>query len=411
MKWYAWILVAIVCVAPTAPAAHADRSYTVRSGDTLARIARRFRVPISDLRRANRLRGDNVRIGARLTIPGRGSAAQARREGFHVVRRGETISHIARRYRVTAQSLRRTNRLRGDSIRIGQRLRIPGRRRENRMPRLETRALRPDQTAAEERATRLDLGATRVGQNLVSQPPDPRWIAAAARAPRSIPAHAYGVGTPIDADAEEEDDEEEEVSEDEHVPDETEDEEDPDPATDATDAPEPTAGPGTLGMPIDGGTFMRGWGSGRGGYHLAVDIYAPPGTPIVASERGLVAYAGTGMGGYGRFVILVHPNGLVTAYAHNRELLVVTGELVARGQVISLLGNTGLSRGPHLHYMLVHDGAHCDPLPLLRPRIRFRNGRPVTTDIATWTDTKPDEVQCLPRSARPYPGNRRRRRR
>src|SRR5690606_31569504 len=126
-------------------------------------------------------------------------------------------------------------------------------------------------------------------------------------------------------------------------------------------------GPGTFHHPLEGGHFLRGWGSGAGGYHLALDLYTPPGSPIRAVERGIVAYSGTGVRGYGRFVILVHPSGLVTAYAHNRESLVVAGELVARGQVIARLGNTGISRGPHLHFMLIDDGEHCDALPLLRP--------------------------------------------
>ncbi|MEO0326629.1 MAG: M23 family metallopeptidase [Myxococcota bacterium] len=153
---------------------------------------------------------------------------------------------------------------------------------------------------------------------------------------------------------------------------------------------------------------MRGWGSGAGGYHLAIDMYEPPGSPVRAAERGVVAYASTGVRGYGRFVLVVHPNGTTTGYAHLREALVVPGELVARGQVLGRLGNTGLSRGPHLHFMLLHEGEHCDPMPLFRPALARRNGWPVGEARARWVEARPAAVRCLPRSARPYGGRRRR---
>lgn len=396
--------------------ANADRSYTVRSGDTLARIARRFHVNIRSIRRANRLRGDNIRQGTRLTIPGvGGSAREARRNGRHVVRRGDTLGGIARRYRVSVRELRRANRLRGDNIRLGSQLRIPGRRRENRLPRVAVRPVRASAAENAARAEELGLGSVRAAHQLMTAEPDPRWAEAAADAPTLIPSDAYGVGTPIDPDqtpsaiAEEEQD----VPEGHEVPE--EDDEDLEvaaPEGEGDEGPEPPAGPGTLRLPVDDGIFLRGWGSGPGGYHLAVDIYAPPGTPVHAAARGIVAYAGTGLRGYGRFILIVHPSGRVSAYAHNRENLVTAGERVAKGQIISLLGNTGLSRGPHVHFMYIQNGEHCDPLPLIRPRIRHRGGRLAETSPATWTfgGEQPEEVQCLPRSARPHPGTRRRRR-
>ncbi|HJL04289.1 MAG TPA: LysM peptidoglycan-binding domain-containing protein [Polyangiaceae bacterium LLY-WYZ-15_(1-7)] len=426
------LLVALGFALTIAPnAAEADRRYRVRSGDTLSEIARRFRISVSELRRANRMRGDRLREGQTLRIPSRGSrrarARAARRAGYHLVRRGDTLSEIAARYRVPIRALRRANRIRGENIRVGQRLRIPGRRRENPLSRVQPRPLRPDQEAAAPRAEQLGLGTERVAQTLLKDPPEPAWVEAAAAAPEQIPAHAYGVGTPITEREVEEIDAESGVDDgvgiDESADEELEghdhdDDDHPDPAAggedegeDAEESPEPPAGPGTLALPLPEGHYMRGWGSGAGGYHLAIDMYSPPRTPVHAAERGVVAYASHGVRGYGRFVIVVHPSGLVTAYAHLHEALVVPGELVARGQVVGLLGNTGLSRGPHLHFMLVHDGEHCDPLPLFRPRLRLRNGRLVETTPAAWTGEEPEAVRCLPRSARQHPGQRRRRRR
>ncbi|MEM7608729.1 MAG: LysM peptidoglycan-binding domain-containing protein [Myxococcota bacterium] len=385
------------------PTAKADRNYTVRAGDTLARIARRFHTSVRSLRRANRLRSDSLRVGARIRIPVGGSAREARRRGEHLVRSGDSLNRIARRYRVSVRALRRVNGLRSDRIRAGQRLIIPGRRRENRAPRVAERPLRPSQAGAAARAEALELGSVATAHAILGDGVEARWREAAEGAPLAVPEDARAL--------------------DSHPP--------------AERTP-----PGTMLHPLVGEArhFMRGWGSGAGGYHLAVDLYAPPGSPIRAAERGIVAYAGSGLGGYGRFVIVVHPNGRATAYAHNREVLVRAGELVAQGQVVSLLGNTGLSRGPHLHFMLIHEGKHCDPSPLLRPLPQRRNGQEQAAPV-TWPDTQSDAseqvgaqndapnaeepsgdeaagsadddtpVRCLPRSARPHPGAQRRRRR
>ncbi|MBZ0121234.1 MAG: M23 family metallopeptidase, partial [Sandaracinaceae bacterium] len=127
------------------------------------------------------------------------------------------------------------------------------------------------------------------------------------------------------------------------------------------------------------------------------------------AERGVVAYSGTGVRGYGNFVILVHPNGWVTAYAHHRRNLVVAGQLVERGEVIAEVGSTGFAQGPHLHFMLVSEGRHCDPMPLFRPALR-REG--VEHVEAVWdAELRPSVVQCLSREERPHPHYERGRRR
>ena len=380
-----WLLLSCGLVFVFASLVQADRGYTVRSGDTLTRIARRFRVSVDEIKRKNRLRSDRVREGMRLRIPSRGDRRGAYRAGYHVVRSGETLSRIARRYRVPLAAFRRLNRIDGDRLREGQRLRIPGRRAENPLPRVQARPLRSDQEVARLHAERLGLGDVRVGQRLLVEAPEPAWVEAASQAPLEI------------VTSEEESEDVERVS-----------------VEAAEDGHDDEPEPGTLGLPIDTAYYMRGWGSGAGGYHLAVDIGSPPGTPIRAAERGIVAYVGHGIRGYGRFVMIIHPSGFITAYAHNRETLVVAGELVRRGQIIARLGNTGLSRGPHLHFMLLHQGQHCDPLPLFRPLIRYRTGGEVTTKIANWSQGRPSEVRCLSRQSRRHPGVRwppRRRRR
>ena len=110
-------LVLALCLATALPAA-AEREHRVRPGQTLAAIARRYRVNVADLRAANRLRSARLRPGQTLTIPDR---------GVTYVRQGETLSHIARRMHVSVDDLRRANRLRRNArIRPGQRLVMPG---------------------------------------------------------------------------------------------------------------------------------------------------------------------------------------------------------------------------------------------------------------------------------------------
>jgi murein DD-endopeptidase MepM/ murein hydrolase activator NlpD len=85
--------------------------------------------------------------------------------------------------------------------------------------------------------------------------------------------------------------------------------------------------------------------------HRGIDIGAPRGTPILASASGTVSLAHTGWsGGYGNMVIIEHPNGTKTLYAHMSKIAIHTGEEVAQAQVIGYVGSTGHSTGPHLHF-------------------------------------------------------------
>ncbi len=84
----------------------------------------------------------------------------------------------------------------------------------------------------------------------------------------------------------------------------------------------------------------------------AVDIGSPTGTPIVAAAAGVVDFVNAGGygGGYGSYVIIQHPNGTKTLYAHMSRVATSRGESVAQGQVIGYVGSTGRSTGPHLHF-------------------------------------------------------------
>jgi murein DD-endopeptidase MepM/ murein hydrolase activator NlpD len=160
---------------------------------------------------------------------------------------------------------------------------------------------------------------------------------------------------------------------------------------------------GTLRFPVPSGYATRGFGSGKGAYHQAMDIAAPLGTKVRAAAGGLVAYAGNQVSGYGNMVILVHPGGFVTLYAHNQKNLVLAGQRVRRNAVIAELGSTGRSKGPHVHFELLYAGQNCDPAPLFRPAAQRKNGALFATIPSAWKQPhkKPKTLRCAARKHHP----------
>lgn len=111
------------------------------------------------------------------------------------------------------------------------------------------------------------------------------------------------------------------------------------------------------------GRVISGY-SGKGG-NEGINIAVPEGTPIKAAEGGTVAYAGSELKGYGNLVLIRHPNGYVSAYAHNGELKVKRGDTVKRGQVVASSGQSGNVSSPQLHFELRKGSAPVDPTPYL----------------------------------------------
>lgn len=100
--------------------------------------------------------------------------------------------------------------------------------------------------------------------------------------------------------------------------------------------------------------------------HSAIDIGDKTGNPIYAAEAGKVETAGWNNGGYGYYVIINHGNGLKTLYAHASKVLVEDGDTVARGETIALIGSTGRSTGPHLHFEVKLNGGKQNPLNYIK---------------------------------------------
>ncbi len=121
--------------------------------------------------------------------------------------------------------------------------------------------------------------------------------------------------------------------------------------------PDDANGTGIFRWPTSG-VLTQGYWYG----HRAIDIGAPLGTAILASDGGYVAFEGWTDVGYGYLIIIDHNNGYRTYYAHLSNIFVTEGEAVKAGQVIGAMGSTGNSTGPHLHFEIRYNGYQTNPL-------------------------------------------------
>lgn len=118
--------------------------------------------------------------------------------------------------------------------------------------------------------------------------------------------------------------------------------------------------------PVAGGAITSPFGRRDADHHDGIDIQAPMGTTVHASQAGHVIYSAA-LRGYGNLVIVDHGGGLATVYAHNQRNLVRVGARVAAGQPIAKLGATGRTTAPHLHFEVRKDNVARDPLGFLPP--------------------------------------------
>jgi murein DD-endopeptidase MepM/ murein hydrolase activator NlpD len=119
-----------------------------------------------------------------------------------------------------------------------------------------------------------------------------------------------------------------------------------------------------LNWPLAGTiTSYFGWRSQ--GFHYGLDIAAASGKNIRAAAAGVVTYAGW-KGNYGKAVMIRHEDGRETLYGHMQSIKVNNGQNVNRGQIIGLVGSTGHSTGPHVHFEVRKNGICCNPMKYLR---------------------------------------------
>jgi len=331
--------------------------HRLERGETLWDVARTYDVSMDVLLRRNGLSADELgglQIGQAIIVPGikpsqvkQGGTTKKARGLSHELVSGETVWDVAHRYGVSVSELMTANRLSRDeveNIRDGTRIFVPGVEDDG-----KGRAHRPTtprQRRALAYAKRLGLGSLRAAGMLLHGHVDKRWTFAAERVGR------FG---------------------------------------------------GTLKWPVAKGWFVRGYGSGQGGYHKAMDIMGRTGWNVRASAPGVVGYSGDQVPGFGNMVMVVHQGGFVTLYAHNSVNFVVAGEEVRRGTILAEVGSTGRSQGPHVHFELIQGGRNCDSGPLLRPGVRHRSGKVARLDYTQWRNPnkRPDAVRCAKRQKHP----------
>ncbi len=256
------------------------------------------------------------------------------------VRYGQTLSGIAHAHHVPMQLLAAANHLAPPyRIEAGQTLIIPSAGQPATPPApVSLAALPPAQPEAAALPRSPGAGGLDSAPRIPAEKPP---TAAAAPAPVvSAPAQADG-GKPVDAAR----------------------------GTPAT--PEQPATPaqtsGIFLWPVHG-RVLAGYGPGTDGTHNdGINIAAPRGAPVEAADAGVVAYAGNELRGYGNLLLVKHPNGWISAYAHCDLMLVRRGDKVARGQVIARVGSTGNVNEPQLHFELRRGNHAVDPREFLAP--------------------------------------------
>lgn len=129
------------------------------------------------------------------------------------------------------------------------------------------------------------------------------------------------------------------------------------------------------GRPITKGWMSSKYGwrtdpfNGKRAWHDGVDFAGKEGGDVVATAAGVVTWSGE-RSGYGYLVEIEHGDGFVTRYGHNKENLVKAGDVVKKGQVIALMGSTGRSTGPHVHFEVHKNGRSVDPATYIKRTVR-----------------------------------------
>jgi murein DD-endopeptidase MepM/ murein hydrolase activator NlpD len=126
-------------------------------------------------------------------------------------------------------------------------------------------------------------------------------------------------------------------------------------------------GSGRFPWPVRGKVLANYGNTPGGGHNDGINIGAPRGTPVRAVDGGTVAYSGNEVKGYGNIVLIKHPNGWISAYAHLEDVTVKPGEAIAAGQVIAKVGNSGGVAEPQLHFELRRGKRAVDPKEFLAP--------------------------------------------
>jgi murein DD-endopeptidase MepM/ murein hydrolase activator NlpD len=289
--------------------------HTVKSGDTLTSIAKKFDVNVNDLAEDNKIKkGQTLRLGQKIKGP-------ASEQKAYVAQSGDTLAEIGKRFGVTARALAAENGLRVTAtIKKGQKIRLPDGFRDKGPLKTTTTVTRPAPAEPSNTYARVETptpAPSTPSAPVPYTPSYPRPSAPVAAQPITPPASSRPI---IESSA---------------AP---------------TEAEIIASGKGKFDWPLRGEVISDFGVKGTGQRNDGLNIRAPQGTPVLAAADGEIAYAGNQVPTFGNLVLVKHADGWVTAYAHLSSATVKMRQQVRKGEQIGAVGATGGVNEPQLHF-------------------------------------------------------------
>lgn len=291
---------------------------TVAKGDTLYSISRRYDTPLRDLITANNITPPySLAAGQMIRIP---------KAKYHVVAKGDTLYNVSKRYNVDITTLSRLNDLTPPyGLGIGQKLSLPG---------------------------SISSGSSGYGSYT---PPSPAPQAAKPKSKSfTLPDfNEFAFWRNRDDNKASESFDNSKVN-----------------LRQESKTYTPPATPikprkSKFQWPVKGSIISKFGTIGKGRTNDGINIRAPEGAAVNAADAGVVVYSGNELKGFGNLILIRHSDGWVTAYAHNRKLLVKKGQKVVKGEKISTIGDTGGVNEPQLHFEVRNGKKPLNPLSYL----------------------------------------------
>ncbi len=318
----------------------------VGKGDTLSVLSRRYGVPIDTIMSANDLGDGRLQIGQELVIPGARAAQTAEAtpapaDATYKVQKGDTPHSIADKLGVSETALIARNKIRADSLKIGQVLIVPAKGAQA-VAAKDTRP-KPSDTEPQVHMVKTTTitapGASAQGTSLAEEEAQGGGADGKSKPATKPKASAGAVAASPEVTGERGT----RVASNDRLP-----------------TPEPMSG-NSFRWPVRGRIISEFGAKPDGGHNDGIDLAVPQGTSVMAAENGVVAYAGNELKGYGNLVLIRHANNWVSAYAHNEEILVKRGDKVRRGQIIAKAGASGSVSQPQVHFELRKGSRPVDP--------------------------------------------------
>ena len=264
---------------------------TVKKGDTLYSLSRRYNVEMKDIISANGLRSPyTLKVGQRLRLP---------KSKYHTVQKGDTLYAISKKYNTDVTTLSRINHLHSNDLSVGQKILLPSGAKY---------VASADKTAT---------GVAKTNNIRTNKTAQPQKVAANNNPSNNSSAKSSGIKPKAGAKK-----------------------------TTSVSKNRKTK----FAWPVRGTVISKFGAVGKGVNNDGINIRAAKGTAVNAADSGTVAYSGSGLKGYGNLILIKHSDGWITAYAHNDKLFVKKGQVVRKGEKIASVGNTGGVSQPQLHF-------------------------------------------------------------